>query len=258
MEYNPRIFIRGYTATDYRLLVNPGEFEVATGVARLSKQSVLFAGDNPGIEGIKLSGDAQSGSDVVLLSGDETGALQGTTTTRFRVNFNPAFLFLGKILQARRGSFSVTASQARLNRSRKAKAETGLFNVTGNQARLSFDRLLRTAAGTFTVTFNPATLTANVGAPDDPLVLLSGDQQGGFENLILSGDAQSGSDRLKVSFATLTAQSAAITVTFNQARLIASQAGPMLASGDAQSGSDHIVLSGDAQSGGDRLITSKT
>lgn len=72
MTYDPKIFIRGYTAPTYRMLCYTASFECAVNDVEL-RRDLVFEAENSvaGPERILLSGDAQTGGDGILLSGED-------------------------------------------------------------------------------------------------------------------------------------------------------------------------------------------
>lgn len=195
MTYDPKIFIRDYGAPTRRILAYCGRFALVGAVVRMLRALVLVA-ENPvdGEEFVLLSGDAQSGSDVILLSGTEDGLLAITNAVRIRF-FGPDVRFHRHlILKVDSGAMVLDGRPATLGNEILLQADAGAFAAMG--IAVGTKRSLRMAPSAGNLALNGADIVINPG----DIILLSGDQQSGIDKMMLSGDEQSGSDAEAVSY----------------------------------------------------------
>lgn len=200
-------------------------------------------------EGILFSGDMQSGTDTVLLSGDDGPGHLITSLLSDALAETGSFVLTGNAVKFQRSMVATTSTFALAGQigllHTTRKAETGTFALTGYDAVLALPLPVTTAA--FNVSTNSATLTYT----SIDKILTTGDEQGGVDAIELSGDETGvllqDYNVMSVALDTGTfAISGSVTFSLNVSVAL---------SGDMQSGTDDLELSGDEA--GNKLRTTK-
>ena len=192
--FRPRIFIRDYGEPTERLLAINGAFLVEGEDGAGFMRALLLRIDETGTaaDQILLSGDAQSGSDVLSLSGMDN-ALVLTNEGAFRVNEPDVRFTLHHGLSASGGHVATAGNAAGLAAHLVLDGPTDGVTVSGKDAGL--ERGLTISAGSAAFALTGSAVDLQIA----DAVALSGDEQSGKDRLRLAGDEQSGTDLLMIS-----------------------------------------------------------
>lgn len=261
MNYNPRIYIRDYGSPTLRMLAFANGYELDFSDVDLRRSLIMHAENSVvGEEYLLLSGDQQSGSDVLDLSGSGNDllvlsnpvamrffgsdvALQYSNVSQFpswayELTFNDADLKRSLITTADSATFSLAAAEAGLLRSVLMAGDGSAFALTGSAANFTLGNILLADPATYSVTASDAGLLRQLPMTAAAASFaLAGIDAGLFRTLFVAADA--------ASFG-LTFRDAVVTTDNIEAP-----------SGDQQSGGDLTLLSGDQQTGEDFLLISQ-
>lgn len=261
MTYDPKIFIRDYGTPTSRLLAFWGGFDIDGQTATLKRDLFLrTAGAEPGEQFTLLSGDEQSGGDLLELSGAGNDLLVMATNNAFRV-FGPdvdliysivevvtAGIYsltgngvaarLSLIVHGEKGSFVLAAPALTTRRALIVQLSAGSFSLSGVEAEIQLGNILNIDSFAFTLTGANALLSRRYPILANAATFTLSRRPAG----LLAA-------RIMPSAPGAYTVSASTTEMFTDI--------PIGLSGDMQSGDDGLLLSGDMQSGTDLLNTSK-
>lgn len=259
--YNPKIYIRDYGIPTRRMLAFAGFFALFGPAIKMLRDLFFRIEKSEGGDFfLLLSGDMQSGSDVLSLSGVGNNLLLLSAYDHFRL-YAPdvqliysivkpvtvgAFVLTGNavifrralILTTETGDIALSGVDVDLRRDLRFPCNAAAFLLTGRAANIQLGIILNADAGAFALSGSPANLDRSY-----PLIANAA-------TFTLSPIAAG-----MISAKIMAVNAATFTVSGNANDVYLVET--MGLSGDMQSGSDSLLLSGDMQSGSDLLTISK-
>lgn len=260
LDYDPRIYIRGFTPTDFRAFVTTLEYDV-TAVDTVLLRDLFLRVPDETTGRLLLAGDAQSNGDVILLSGDSSGdSLYFSDRANFRMRGIDATLSFGFRLEIpNEATFALVGRAAGLLRSLVSPSDDGEFAVSGVDVGFTRDLVMGTVAGQFALSGQAIEFQSGFIVEATSVSYAVGGTATTFrraEILHVTTGAHAFTGRDVSLFRKLRLEAATTTYTLTGSEIATSVTTPLSLSGDMQSGADKLELSGDEQSGTDLLLTS--
>jgi hypothetical protein len=194
MGYDPKIYIRDYGVPDRGYLVYAAHVAVEFNQTDYLRDLLVRIDDVVGgSAGILLSGDAQSGSDVLLLSGAEGKLFLSSPSTIMRIITYDIEFLTGVFFEPDTMGLVVAGQDIDWLRDLVSSVAPTTIDVAFRNASFLRDLLVAPDSEAATVTFSDIEFIVSSS------LILSGDAQTGGDALLLSGDAQTGSDVLLLS-----------------------------------------------------------
>lgn len=259
--YNPKIYIRDYQATEYRMLAFKAEYDLDGMDVELRRALFLRAEGPPiGAVRLKLSGDQQSGADVLRFSGDVAGPVFLTHSAALHLHGGDVTFVIGSIYPVDTGSFALTGKNAEFVRALIDHAGAGPFTMSVGAVDLRRDLLLRAEPATFSLVGKPANITSGMLFGVDPGIFeMTANSPAIVAHYLLPAETRNmtvaGQNAQFLRSLVFAAEPANFALAGNSVEF--SESSHFLLSGDQQSGADRIRLSGDQQDGTDTLIISE-
>lgn len=259
--YNPRIYIRDYGDPTRRVLAFSGVYALDFLPAELRRRLIMHAENSVvGEEFLLLSGDQQSGADLLDLSGSGNDLLVLSNPVAMRFYGSDVALQYSNVSEFPSWSYDLTFKDAELRRSLIMPAETSAFLWVGADAGLPRSVLISGGLSSFALTGNAANFTlGNILPADTTTYLVTANDAGLMRQLPMTAAVASfawtagDADLARTLF--MTADGTSFALTFRDAAVTTDSIEAL--SGDQQSGGDLTLLSGDQQTGEDFLLISQ-
>lgn len=259
--YNPKIYIRDYGSPDHRLLAFAGGYEFDFTDADLKRALIIHA-ENPviGEEFLLLSGDQQSGADLLDLSGVGNDLLVLTNPVAMRWFGSDVALQYSNVSAFPSWAYELVLNDADLRRALIMVTEGAAFGWEGQAADLQRGLVVSGAGISYAVSTFAADFKLGNIIPAAPAAFEFASSDAGLLRSLpmvaaTAAYAWSVSDANLARALVIGATGASFNLTFNDANI--STDSILELSGDQQSGGDLMLLSGDQSDGDDFLLLSQ-